>query len=117
MMPNLDPKAINARLYNQVSELLAQLENNGDITIRERIAALMAIGRLQTIFLALRLKDKQDDPNAGTTVRKYATAFKAHDTSRRKAAARANAAAEAADITGDDLLSLTEDDNDDAESA
>lgn len=111
---NLDPKNINSRLYNQVSALLDQLENDGDITMRERIAALMAIGRIQTIFLALRLKDKPDDPTAGSTVRKYSSAFQAHDTRRRKATARANAAAESEpDTTADDLLNLVTDDSED----
>lgn len=103
-MPNLDPKNINSRLYNQVSELLSQLEKKTDtVTLKERIAALVAIGRIQTIFLTLRLKGgKDDEPAAGSSVRKYANAFQAHDARRRKADARA--AAELDDVGDDDLL-------------
>lgn len=71
----LDPEQINSRLYRQVSELLKQLEDKDeDITIRERIAALVAIGRLQQVFAALR-KAAPSDQNRGSTVKKYATAF------------------------------------------
>lgn len=103
---NLDPKSINARLYNQVSELLTQLETGEHVTLKERIAALVAIGRMQVIFLNLRLKDKADDTAAGSTVRKYTTAFQAHDARRRKAVAGS------ADADGDDPLDLGEFDDD-----
>lgn len=83
MPSNLDPLSINVRLYNQVSEMLHQLENSPNITLRERIAALMAIGRIQVIFTALR-KEKIHDPGAGASVRKYQTAFKTHDARGRK---------------------------------
>jgi hypothetical protein len=87
-MSNLDPLSINVRLYHQVSEMLHQLENSPNITLRERIAALVAIGRIQVLFVNLR-KEKFDDASAGSSVRKYATAFKTHDARRRKAIARA----------------------------
>lgn len=109
---NLDPENVNSRLYHQVSELLRQLEeNNAEITIPQRINALIAIGRIQTIFLNLRLKDKPDESAAGATVRKYAGAFEAHDARRRKATARAAAAA--AEDDGDDIFA----DDDEADSA
>lgn len=79
--PNLDPLNINARLYKQLDLLLDQLETRDDaddgpkITLKERIAALIAVGRIQTIFAGLRKKDP-DDPDAGSSVRKYAGAFK-----------------------------------------
>ena len=82
-MSNLDPLSINVRLYHQVSEMLHQLENSPNITLRERIAALVAIGRIQVLFVNLR-KEKFDDASAGSSVRKYATAFKTHDTRGRK---------------------------------
>jgi hypothetical protein len=88
MSSNLDPLSINVRLYHQVSEMLHQLENSPNITLRERIAALVAIGRIQVLFVNLR-KEKFDDASAGSSVRKYATAFKAHDARRRKAIAGA----------------------------
>lgn len=90
-MPHLDPKNINGRLYAQVSELLTQLETSEHITIKERIAALIAIGRVQTIFVGLR-KEKSGDDTAGSTVRKYAGAFK-NDPGGRKKRARGGTAA------------------------
>ena len=112
-MPNLDPKNINARLYNQVSHLLDQLETGDTVTLKERIAALVAIGRIQTIFLNLRLKGDKDEPAEGSSIRKYTTAFQAHDTRRRKAVARA-AATELDDPGVDDLLGDDDEDRDSA---
>ena len=85
-MANLDPLGINVRLYNQISEVLHQLENDGHVTLKERIAALIAIGRIQVIFMGLR-KEKYDDASTGSSVRKYAKAFKTHDARGRKAIA------------------------------
>lgn len=104
-----DPLSINRRLYNQVSELLRQLEEDKNVSLKERYMALITIGRIQTIFVALR-KEKIDEPARGATVRKYAAAFKAHDASRRAQLARSAAAADSAaepdpgigDIWGDD---------------
>jgi hypothetical protein len=111
---NLDPESIDARLYKQVSKLLEQLETSSTVSLRERIQALVAIARIQTIFMTLRQKGNKDDPTvAGSSVRKYESAFQAHDARRRKAIARA--AAEADDDDGDDLLEL--DDGDDRDSA
>ena len=110
-MPNLDPQNINARLYNQVSELLTQLETGKSITLKERVAALVAIGRIQTIFLALRIKGEKDESNVGSSVRKYATAFQTHDARRRKAVAGPTADDDA-DADGDDLLRLGDEDDD-----
>ena len=71
--------------------------------------ALIAIGRIQTIFMSLRQKGAKDgDEAAGSSVRKYATAFQAHDARRRKAIA---GAAEDGDDDGDDL-GLDDDDRD-----
>ena len=75
MAENLDPLDVNGRLYKQVARLLDQLEaEDGTITMPQRINALIAVGRIQTIFAGLRSK-AQDEPNAGSAVRKYATAF------------------------------------------
>jgi hypothetical protein len=84
-----DPEDVNKRLYMQVSALLTQLEereSRAKITMRERIAALIAVGRLQQVFAALR-KANPHDPNRGSTVRKYAGAF-SNEPRRRAAAAR-----------------------------
>jgi hypothetical protein len=99
---NLDPENIDSRLYKQVSKLLEQLETKSTVTLRERVQALVAIARIQTIFMSLRQKGSQDDNTAGSSVRKYESAFQAHDARRRKAIARATA--EADDDDGDDLL-------------
>ena len=107
-MPSaLDPLNINGRLYNQVSELLRSLEENPNATIRDRYLSLVAIGRIQTIFVALR-KERLDEPNRGASVRKYAGAFKANAAGRRKAIAGSARAqpepddASLGDIWGDD---------------
>jgi hypothetical protein len=82
-----DPKSINSRLYNQVAVLLDQLEapviDGPKITLKERITALIAIGRLQVMFVGLR-KEKADEPERGSSVRKYAEAFAANDARRGK---------------------------------
>lgn len=110
-MPNLDPKNVNSRLYNQIDALLTQLETGEHITLKERVAALIAVGRLQLVFAALRKGDKADEPAAGSAVRKYAQAFSANDTRRRKAPAR-RAAAAAATREPDDGTSLDDLDDD-----
>jgi hypothetical protein len=71
-----DPLNVNARLYQQIGQLLTQLEE-GDgekITLKERLAALMAIARIQAVFVALR-KEQIDEPDRGSAVKKYASAF------------------------------------------
>lgn len=82
-----DPLNITGRLYNQVAELLKQLEEGEHITLKERVAALVAISRIQIVFLNLR-KEKDDGADAGSTVRKYATAFTKDAVSRRKKTTR-----------------------------
>lgn len=78
---SLDPKNINARLYNQVDAMLLQLEARDDdpelprLTLKERIAALIAIARIQVAFVGLRKEKLPDDDEPGSAVRKYATAF------------------------------------------
>ncbi|HEX8827325.1 MAG TPA: hypothetical protein VF778_04350 [Xanthobacteraceae bacterium] len=92
---NLDPLKINERLYKQVGELLTQLETGKHVTMRERVQALVAIGRVQVIFMGLR-KENADEPAAGSTVRKYATAFEKNDPRGRKKASRSAKSAEPA---------------------
>jgi hypothetical protein len=91
-----DPEDVNKRLYMQVSALLTQLEereSRAKITMRERIAALVAVGRLQQVFAALR-KANPHDPNRGSTVRKYAQAFVPDDSRRRTSSARSDDSSE-----------------------
>jgi hypothetical protein len=82
-----DPLDINLRLYKQISELLTDLEQpeaGQRITMRERIAAIIAIGRIQTIFVGLRKENL--GVGSGSTVRKYAAAFKNDASGRKKIA-------------------------------
>jgi hypothetical protein len=96
MAKPIDALKVNERLYRQIAKVLDDLEQRGDeLTIRDRIAALVAVGRIQTIFVSLR-KEHQEDDNAGAAVRKYAGAFKAkaaHGVGRRKKATRSAARA------------------------
>ena len=92
MAKQVDSLKVNERLYRQIAKVLDDLEQRGDeLTIRDRIAALVAVGRIQTIFVSLR-KEHQDDGNAGSAVRKYSGAFTAKapnaTRSRKKAAGR-----------------------------
>ena len=96
-MPNLDPLKINERLYRQVAELLKQLEENEHVTLKERFQALMAIARIQYVFVNLR-KEKIADAATGSAVRKYATAFAKNDPRRRKKVAGPRAVPEPDDI-------------------
>jgi hypothetical protein len=115
-MSNLDPLGVNVRLYNQISEVLHQLENSERVTLKERIAALIAIGRIQVIFMGLR-KETTHDASAGSSVRKYSKAFQANDARGRKAIARAKPEPEPSgddDIIGD---ALRDDDDDDRDTA
>ena len=114
---NNDPLDVNARLYKQISLLLDDLEappvkkkrklQPGEdpyeegITFRERLAALIAVGRLQMMFVGLRKEDRPNERNSGSAVRKYKAAFENAD-SRRKAVARAAAAAAADPFADDD---------------
>lgn len=82
-----DPLNVNARLYRQISVLLEQMEDpdvNKKLTIRERIAALTAIGRIQVLFVGLR-KEKSN-VGSGSSVKKYTGAFAQPDATRRGAA-------------------------------
>jgi hypothetical protein len=73
----LDPHNIRARVFNQVSALLTQLEerDTDHVTMKERIAALVAISRIEQIYFMLRLKEQPANEQSGSTVRKYASAF------------------------------------------
>ena len=92
---DLDPLKVNARLYKQIARLLDDLEdgdNRNEITIPQRINALIAIGRIQGMFAGLRkaARDESDQPTGGA-VRKFATAFKTNAPRGRTGAARSAA--------------------------
>lgn len=79
-----DPLDINGRLYAQIGRLLDDLEaddRDDRMTTPQRISALIAVGRILTIFAALR-KGDFDYGNSGSAVRKYAAAFARPDAAR-----------------------------------
>ena len=72
-----DPLNINFRLYGQIGKLLDDLEREDReaiMTTPQRISALIAVGRILTIFASLKKAD-YDYGNTGSAVRKYAAAF------------------------------------------
>jgi hypothetical protein len=79
-----DPLNINGRLYSQIGKLLDDLESadrDEMMTVPQRISALIAVGRILTIFASLKKSD-YDYGNAGSAVRKYATAFSTTNAAR-----------------------------------
>ena len=93
----LDPLSVNNRLYRQIDRLLKDLEDRDNkigVTIPQRISALIAIGRIQTIFMGLR---KEEAPrHVGSKPQQYSRAFtaRAHDSRRgKKGGGRSSAAA------------------------
>ena len=84
--------------------------------MRERVQALVAIARIQLVFMGLR-KEKTDEPERGSAVRKYAAAFEANDARRRKASDLPGSL-EAVRNEDDEIAALAGfDDNDDAAEA
>jgi len=78
MTQTADPLRVNERLYKQIARLLDDLEAQDEdtgITIPQRINALIAIGRIQIMFTAL--KKAENEPVTGGKVRQYSTAFRA----------------------------------------
>jgi hypothetical protein len=108
MTDSSDPLNVNARLYRQIARLLDDLEEEDvkqNLDIKERIAALIAVARIQTVFVALRKEDRGGTRGSGSAVRKYSKAFAANASRGRKATAgrtRSAAAELAADDFGDD---------------
>lgn len=89
MATQLDPLRVNERLYNQIAKLLDQLEAGdveNEITIPQRINALIAVGRVQIMFANLRKAAANESGDPGSEVRKYSQAFsKTHGARRGKA--------------------------------
>jgi hypothetical protein len=101
---DVDPKSLESRLYNQVSLLLDDLEAQSiEITVPQRLNALIAVGRILTIFAGLRAKQaKLDDPaRAGSVVREYSAAFAVSDAARRRTADSGSAADEADELVAE----------------
>jgi len=63
-------------MYFQCVRLLDRLETQ-EVPLRDHIAALLAIAKIQTVFVTLKKHGSQ--VNAGSTARKYAEAFKKAD--------------------------------------
>jgi hypothetical protein len=109
MAKTSDPLDINGRLYKQIGRLLDDLEaddRDDRMTTPQRISALIAVGRILTIFAALR-KGDFDYGNSGSAVRKYAAAFS------RPHAARGGKAAP----RGADVIEFDRDGDDDGDAA
>jgi hypothetical protein len=99
----LAPLNLKARLLNQISQVLTELEGDPDCTWPQRMQAINIVGRL---ILAYEGKDEEND--AGATVRKYAASFQAKNAaSGGKAPARVLA-------TNREYLALDPDDPDPA---
>ena len=84
MTKSTDPLDINGRLYKQIGKLLDDLESadrDEVMTTPQRIQALIAVGRILTIFASLKKADF-DYGNSGSAVRKYAAAFARPDAAR-----------------------------------
>jgi hypothetical protein len=99
MTTSHDPLQINSRLYNQIARLLDDLEAKDAkqrLDIKERIAALIAVGRIQIMFVNLR-KENISGAGSGSAVRKYSKAFKANAAGRGAKGGRRTAAAQLAD--------------------
>ena len=90
----LDPHNINPRLQEWISELI---EKRDDMSVREEIAAIAAIGRLQVLFIKLR-EEGGGGVSTGTAVKQFERFFKDNATRasiahKRKGAARRSSAA------------------------
>ena len=88
----LDPHNINPRLQEWISELI---EKRDDMSVREEIAAIAAIGRLQVLFIKLR-EEGGGGVATGTEVKRFEQYFKTNAKSRRKGVAGKSTAAVAA---------------------
>lgn len=75
-----DPLDLTGRLYKQLGKLLDDMEaadRDEKMTMPQRISALIAVGRVQKMFLDLRKGDL--NAGAGSTVSRYAAAFQTPD--------------------------------------
>ena len=108
-----DPLDINARLYQQLGRLLDDMEaadRDETMTFPQRIQALIAVGRVQKIFIDLRKGDL--NVNAGSAVAKYAAAFASPNAASGRAS---NPRRSATVIQFDSGSDDADDDNDDAD--
>ena len=98
---NIDDQ-ISARLKKRMVHLLDMLEKHADsFTIPQEISAMIALGRLQVMFVALRKEDRSDG-RSGSAIRKYSTAFAKKNAAGRGKSGIGLATAELADALADD---------------
>jgi hypothetical protein len=87
-----DPIGLNRRLYAQLGKLLDDMEaadRDERMTMPQRISALIAIGRLQKMFVDLR--KGEINGGAGSAIARYSAAFaEAHGTGSRNGDAGSN---------------------------
>lgn len=81
-----DPLNVNGRLYRAMSTLLDTFE---EMTVREQVATVSAIARIQVLFIKLR-EEKYDTGSAGTALKRYEKAFAANAARRRKGVSRSS---------------------------
>lgn len=109
---NLDPLGVSRRLYKQIDMVLKDLEGIGKgadyiaVTPAQRVSALKAIAQIMILQQTLRIKEINDPGRAGSSVRKYASAFKTN-------AARGRAVASGPNVV--DLADVIAELNDDAD--
>jgi hypothetical protein len=81
-----DPLDINGRLYKQLGKLLDDMEAldaEEKMTMPQRISALIAVGRVQKMFVDL--KKGEFSVGRGSAIDRYAEAFSTPNAARRGA--------------------------------
>lgn len=112
--PNVDPLRVSGRLYKQIDLVLKDLEGIGKgadyiaVTPAQRVSALKAIAQIMILQQTLRIKEVNDPGRAGSSVRKYATAFQTN-----AARGRANAAGPNVVDISDVIAELNDETDDD----
>jgi hypothetical protein len=84
----LDPYNINPRLQAWVSELIERRE---EMDMNQQVRAISAIGRIQIMYIKLR-EEGGGGYATGTEVKRFAEAFAANATDKRKINRRSTAA-------------------------
>jgi hypothetical protein len=116
---NLDPLGVSRRLYKQIDLVLKDLEGIGRgadfvaVTPAQRVSALKAIAQIMILQQTLRIKESNDPGRAGSSVRKYSTAFKTNAARRRAVDTGANVV-DIADVIAELNDAADDDDGDDA---
>lgn len=96
----LDPKNLNGRLYDAMSTLLDHFD---DMNVREQVATIAAIARIQVAFIKIR-EDTYVPGSSGAAVKRYEKAFAANANRQRGKVAGSGATAALNDLSDDDGL-------------